>query len=119
MSKPLVRGGALYLPLSGQLELLSRAATGILARLRLEAAEAPVEVGLGFFLCRPRRPDQALDTALALDPPALGFGFGRLTLYRLALGDDPFAAASWRELASAPRPTRRWSDSRPGLHDQA
>jgi hypothetical protein len=98
------RGGLLYLGLSGPIETLSRAIAALLPRLGLETARAPLEPGLGFFLCRPDGPGGALDAALALDPPALTFAVCSLSLYRLDLGDEAFSAAAWREVASAVRP---------------
>ena len=58
-------------------------------------ADAVLEPGNGFFLCRSPQPNSSPADLPA--PPRLAFLDCSLVLLRLRYGADPFAAAAWRE----------------------
>jgi hypothetical protein len=96
--------GILYLELFGPVEDLASRAGAALRNLGLSAfTDAPIEAGRGFLLCGSARPDSAL-SAFA-EPPALAFRDCALVLLGMRFGSDPFAAATWRELARSKRRT--------------
>ena len=98
------RSGAYYLGMSGPLEGIARRLREILpaARAGLPAVEPPLACALGFFLClgRPGLPAPP-------PPPAVAFTDCALVVYRLELGDDPWAAMRWTCLARAERHSGR------------
>ena len=104
--KPILSRGMLYLALQGPLGELSSRASGCLGELGFgPLREAPLEPGIGVFLCRPDDPELALAAALELKPPLASFRDCSLQLLGLLWGDDPFAACTWKELARSPRRT--------------
>jgi hypothetical protein len=85
--------------------LRAGAADALLARGTPLRSQAPLEGGLGFFLCRPGDPELALKEAMRIGPPRADFLDCSLVLFGIRFGSDPFAAATWRELARARRRT--------------
>jgi hypothetical protein len=105
---PLLSGGLLYLSVEGPLRSLSSRVEALLdaqSGRQDRAAPAPLEAGIGFFLCRSAEPEVALREALSLEPPGLSFLDCALVVLRLRYGPDPFMAQTWRELARAKRRT--------------
>jgi hypothetical protein len=107
----LISGGSLYLSMGGPMGALRAAAAAMPARGAPLDIKAPLEVGLGFFLCRPADTELALAEATRIGLPRVGFLDCSLVILGLRLGPDPYAAAAWRELARA----RRRTGIRPGM----
>jgi hypothetical protein len=96
--------GLFYLELRGPMEVLASRAETALAKLGLAAcADPPLESARGFFLCSSATPD--IPGVAIAPPPVLAFRDCSLVLMRLRFGPDPFAAATWRELARSKRRT--------------
>jgi len=96
-------GKGLYLGLGGPLAPLAEASRSALANLGFEtAAKAPLETGLGFFLCA-RQP--LADAVSSIAPPSLNFRDCSLVLFGLRFAADPFSACTWLELARSRRRT--------------
>ena len=107
---PLLSRGLLYLAISGPVAELSARATAAFGGTAFGDADlrdAPLEPGIGVFLCRPSDPDRGLREALGIGPPRVVFRDCSLLLLNLRLGSDPLAAATWRERARARRRTGR------------
>jgi hypothetical protein len=96
--------GLCYLNMRGPLEMLAERTTDFFKRFDLApCADAVLEPGNGFFLCRsPQLNSSPADFAAS---PHLAFLDCSLVLLRLRYSADPFAAAAWRELARAKRHT--------------
>jgi hypothetical protein len=103
----LISGGLLYLAMRGPIDKLSLRIAETLGGGGLPIEKPPFEAGIGFFLCRPADPELAAKTALRIGPPRADFRDCSLVRLGLRLGDDPFAAATWRELGRARRRTGR------------
>ena len=102
--------GLLYLSLMGPLEsLCSHAAKVLNAGRPVAQTAAPLETGIGFFICRSPDPPRALVEAERIGLPRADFRDCSLILlglrYSLGPGPEhevrPFEALSWREFARA------------------
>ncbi len=107
--------GLLYLAVNGPLEELSSRANEAFRAARLEAPiPAPLETGIGVFLCRSSDPPRALQEVELIGVPRANFRDCSLVLFGLRYGrgpgeehvSSPFDALAWRELARARRGSR-------------
>lgn len=105
---PFEHDGLLYLGVSGPIAKVRDSAYSAFQALGFDAfglsEEKPLRAGIGFFLCKASRMQEALDAALRLAPSDLHFDVCSIALYRLDMGDAPFEAMVWHEQARALRP---------------
>jgi hypothetical protein len=98
--------GLAYLELRGPTEDLASRAAAAMSRLKLATCpDSPLEAGRGFLLCRLAEGETALERPPLASPPRLAFRDCSLILLGLRFGADPFASATWRELARSKRRT--------------
>src|SRR5512145_811851 len=97
-SAPLSAGDCLFLGLEGPLAELCGAARSALAALGLEIDEAPpFPSGMGFFMLKSPTLASNADLPTCIQAPKLSFLDCHLSLIRMELGPDPFAAARWEQ----------------------
>ncbi len=107
--------GLIYLSLDGPLDELRRRATEAFRSAGLQPwNDAPLETGVGFFVCRCADPALGREESARIGVPRAGFRDCSLVYFglRFARGPAPgfearpFSALSWREFARAKRPSR-------------
>ncbi len=106
----IIAEASFYLKIVGPLSALLANAVAAMAALGCAGTEEPIIMpGIGFFLCSKPEGKGSVEEGPSLfheilpDPPALAFVDCSLVLFGLRLSADPFAAASWHELARSRR----------------